>query len=176
MNDLDVDLPVPVAGRPPAGVVDGNLRDPVDRREAGDGIRPRDRVEDDAMAMRAEADKRCAGPDRHARGDAAPHDRATPLNWRLPGMHLRAHGRMETIRPDQKRTRDLQTIAVVRLDQRPDAEPVGVVAVAGDRHARSDGASAEAFEDGPVEEHLEPPAMHGILRPLVASVQTPGSA
>src|SRR3954451_19630709 len=78
---------------------------------------------------------------------------------------------MQTICPDQKRSCELQTIAVVRLEQRPDAETVGVIAVAGHRHAGSDRASAEAFEDSPVEKHLQPAAMHGILRPAVAGMQ-----
>ena len=75
-----------------------------------------DRVEDDAVAMGAEADERRAGPDR-SQGDAAPHDRAAPLNRRLARMHLGAHGRMQAVGSDQQRPFDLEPLAVASLDQ-----------------------------------------------------------
>ena len=57
---VDVDFLVPVAVAPAARVVDGDLRDPVDGREARVGICGRDRVEHDAVTVRAEADERGA--------------------------------------------------------------------------------------------------------------------
>ena len=51
--------------------------------EAGLRIGMRDRIEHDALAMRAEADEGRAGADRLRPGGAAPHDRAAPVDRRL---------------------------------------------------------------------------------------------
>ena len=89
--------------------------------------------------------------------------------WR--GVHLGAHGRMQTVRADQQGPLDLAALAVARLDQCPDAAAVVVIAVAGDRQAGSNGVCAETLDDGPVEQHLQTAAVHRILRPLVAGAQ-----
>ena len=54
---VDTHLPEP-PGLPPAlGVVDRDLRDPVDHRHGRPRIGMGDRIKDDSLAMRAEADE-----------------------------------------------------------------------------------------------------------------------
>ena len=156
-----VDLPIPVAIAPAVAVIDGDLRDPVDGREAGDGVGFRDRVKDDPVAMGAEADKRRAGSNRHARCRATPHDGAAPLNRRLVGMHLCPHGRVQSVRADQQGAVELQALAVASPDQRGDAAPGLMVAIAGDLHARADGVDAETFYRRLVQEHLQAAPVNG---------------
>ena len=124
--------------------------------------------------MGAEADERRAGSDRHARRRATPHDRAAPLNRRLVGMHLCPNGRVQSVRADQQGAVQLHARAVASPDQRGDAAPVVMVAIAGDLHARSDGVDAETFHHRPVQEHLQAPAVNGVLRPLVTCEEATG--
>src|SRR5687768_1666128 len=123
------------------------------------------------MAMGAEPDERGAGPGRYTWGDTTPHDGTAPLNRRLARVHLGAHGRMQTVRPDEQGPVDLRALTVASLDQNPNAMAVVIVAVTGDRRACANGVDPETIDDGSVEEHLQVAAVHRILRPLIAGAQ-----
>ena len=165
-----LDGPEPAALLPALVVVQRDLGDPVDHREAARGIGMRDRIEHDPLAMRAEADEGGAAADRLAPGGAAPHDRAAPMDRRLRRMHLRPDRRVDAVRPDQQRAARLRGRAVGMRDVRRDA--AGIVAVAGDAAAEPDRLRSQPLHHLLVQQHVEAAAMHRILRPVVAG-ETP---
>ena len=114
----DAHLPEPAALLPALGVVHRDLGDPVDHREARLRVGMGDRIEDDPVAMRAEADEGGAGADRLRPGGAAPHDRPAPVDRRLGGMHLRPDRRMDAVGADEQRAARLGGRAVGVFDER----------------------------------------------------------
>ncbi len=105
---VHADAAVPVAVCPAAGVVDGDLGDPVDRRQAAvadraarSGTAPRGAAGEPRPTN--DAPLRIGTPGR----DAAPHDRAAPLDRRLRRVHLRTHRRMQAVGGDQQPAVDL---------------------------------------------------------------------
>ena len=98
--------------------------------KAGRRIGPRDRIEHDAMAMRAESDEGGAGAYRNARSDAAPHDGAAPLDRRLLRDAFARARPSASRRRDQQLRPDLRIRSSRSAHQRRDA--IGVVAITGD--------------------------------------------
>src|SRR5690606_4975341 len=163
---------VPVAMRPAVFVVDGDFCDPVDIGESSVRIGWRNRVEHHALTMRAQPHERGAGTNRFSPGDAAPHDRAAPLNRRLRRMHLLAHGRMQAVSGDQQASCHFRTRTRSVLQYGADAFAVRMIAITGDLHASADRLRSEPFQYRAIQQHLKLAAMHGVLRPVVAGTQT----
>ena len=148
------------------GVVPGHLGDPVDQGEPRLRIRMGDRIEDDAVLVRAQPHERRARADRFRPGHAAPHDAAAPVDRRLVWMHLRAHGRVDAVGADEQCGRKIRTVAIRRghLNGHPSVRQPPVA-----RHARAKphGIGANPLHDLAVQQHLQLAAVHGVLRPLV---------
>jgi hypothetical protein len=89
-------------------------------------------------------------------------------------MHLCPHGRVQSVRADQQGTVELLALAVASPDQRGDAAPGLMVAIAGDLHARADGVDAETFYRRLVQKHLQAAPVNGVLRPLVTCEEATG--
>jgi hypothetical protein len=89
------------------------------------------------------------------------------MDRRLGRMHLRAHRGMDAVGADQQRTARLRRRAVGVLDQRANA-PVAELAIAGNPAAELDRLRPDPLDDLVVQEHMEQPAMYGVLRPVVA--------
>jgi hypothetical protein len=135
---------VPIAVAQAFRVVDRDLGDPVDRREAGRGAGMRDRIEHDAMAMSAEADERRAAANRNARSHAAPHDRPAPMYRRLRRMHLRPHGRVQAVGADQELRAQLGLGSAARAND--DRDVLALVAITDDAVPREHGPGTEALD------------------------------
>src|SRR5690606_5301022 len=73
---VDLDRLEPAAVRPSFRRIDCHFSNPVDRREAGFRVGLRNRIEDKAVLVCTETDKRSASADWPTLARAAPHDRA----------------------------------------------------------------------------------------------------
>ena len=82
-------------------------------------------------------------------------------------MHLRPHRGVNAVGADQQRAARLRSRAVGVFDTRADAT-VGMLAIAGDAASKSHRLRAQPLRDLVVQQHVEQPAMHSILRPVVA--------
>src|SRR6185295_1189403 len=103
---------VPVAIGPARGIVYRDLCNPIDVGKTGERIRSGNGIKHHAMTVSTKPHKGRAGADRPALSDAAPHDRASPLNGRLVRIHLTAHCRMQAIGRNQQGSLNLGTMTV----------------------------------------------------------------
>ena len=82
-------------------------------------------------------------------------------------MHLRAHRGVDAVGANKQRAARLRRRAVGVLDQRADVAIVEF-AIAGNPAAELDRLRPDPLNDLVVQQHVELPAMHGVLRPVVA--------
>ena len=73
---------------------------------------------------------------------------------------------MQSVGSYQERTRELEPLTIGRAYAHRDA--LGMIAIAGDAHAREDGLRAEPLDGRLMQQHLQLAAMNRILGPGVA--------
>src|SRR6185437_13193175 len=149
----------------------GDLSDPVDHRQARPWICVGDRVEDDAMLVRAETHERGTGSNRLGPRHPAPHHLPAPVDGRLAGMHLRPDRRMNAVRPNEQAARHCGGGAV-RVGDESHHRLVGGLTVTGYAGAELYGLRTDSPPDLLVEQHLQLTAMNCVLRPTVSRQTT----
>jgi hypothetical protein len=92
------------------------------------------------------------------------------VDRRLGGVHLCPHRRVNPIGADQQCAVRLGGRAVGAFDQRRDAAPT--LAIAGNAMAEADGVRSRALDQLVMQQHVEAAAVHRVLRPVIAGVET----
>mgnify|MGYP003136857680 CR=1 FL=1 len=111
---------------------------------------------------------RAAGEERIGLADRAPEDAAVPLRRPLVGMEGGAHGRVDAVGGDQQVRLDRLALSAPVDEAR--RHPLPVLLELRQPPVGADARPPEPFASRLVEDHLQPAAVDGILRPAIAGV------